>query len=663
MKQYLKYANIAAIALFTFGFVLFSSSLALTIIVITRGHVGKPAYAANGDIAWPAQDGGGASNGDNTGETAITASNVQNMAKLWEVATPHVADDAIVEQPNVVTPQGTMDLVFVNTTYGNLIAYNAWTGQKIWEADPSSANYNGQGTKSTPAIDPSGNYIYAYALDGYVHKYNIGTGAQVTGNGFPAQVTLLPNDTEKGSASLNIGGGYLYMMLSGNDGDYGHYVGHIVAINLSTGAKTVWNAECSNISQLLDANSSDSNYCPDDESGMWGRTGVKIDPVTGNIFAATGNGLYNANSGGHDWGDSLVELKPDLSQMIDSFTPTNYSTLDSADEDLGSTSPVLLPTQSSSNTPYMAVQGGKDRTVRLLNRANLSGQGGPGHTGGALQSLSISDEMHETPAEWTDPSGNAWVFVTDESADLYAYELVTTSGTSKLVQKYTENIGASTSPFIANGVMYIDGGDSVIALNPANGNILFDSGNIGVNIGSHWNSPVVVNGLLFTPDFNGNLVALYVPGVSEVSPTIPTSLRATAATSSSISLTWTGSTDPHGPGIAGYKLYRNGSAVATISGASTTSYTDTGLSGSTMYNYTVSAYDSNNVEGGQSTSLSAGTVGANIPGDLNQDGVVGIADLSILLSNYGTNHSIADINNDGTVNLTDLSLLLSHWGQ
>jgi outer membrane protein assembly factor BamB len=662
IKRKLKVINIVAVCLFAVSFVFFTTTLALTILVVTKGHSGQPVYAINGDIAWPAQDGGGASSGNNASETAITASNVHSLAKLWEIQAPNSTDDGIVEQPNVVTPQGTMDLVFVNTTYGNLVAYNAWTGAKIWEADPSSTNYNGQGTKSTPAIDPSGNYIYTYALDGYVHKYNIGTGTEVTGNGFPWQVTLLANNIEKGSASLNIGGGYLYMIISGNDGDYGHYVGHIATINLSTGVKTVWNAECSNITQLQDATSTDSNYCADDMSGMWARAGVKIDPVTGNIFAATGNGKYNASTGGLDWGDSIVELKPNLSQMIDSYTPTNYATLDSADLDLGSTGPVLLPTQASSNTPYMAVQGGKDNKIRLLNRANLSGQGGPGHTGGELQSLSISSEMHEQPAEWTDPSGNAWVFVTDESGDFYAYKLVTTGGTSSLVQQYTVNFGASSSPFVANGVVYLDG-SSIIAINPTTGAKLFDSSSIGVNISTHWNTPTVVNGLLFTPDSSGSLVALYVPGISVIPPTIPANLHATGATSSSISLAWSAASDPNGPGISGYKVYRNGVQVTSLSGASTTAYTDSGLSSGATYNYTISAYDSAGTEGGQSVSLTAGTSGSSIPGDLNHDGIVNITDLSIMLSNWGTTNAVADINSDGIVNITDLSILLSHWGQ
>ena len=53
-------------------------------------------------------------------------------------------------------------------------------------------------------------------------------------------------------------------------------------------------------------------------------------------------------------------------------------------------------------------------------------------------------------------------------------------------------------------------------------------------------------------------------------------------------------------------------------------------------------------------------------GDLNGDGTVGLADLQILLSNYGTlsgaGYEDGDLNGDGAVNLADLQLLLSFYG-
>lgn len=54
------------------------------------------------------------------------------------------------------------------------------------------------------------------------------------------------------------------------------------------------------------------------------------------------------------------------------------------------------------------------------------------------------------------------------------------------------------------------------------------------------------------------------------------------------------------------------------------------------------------------------------PVDLNCDGVVGVADLLVLLGEWGTcsdpNDCPADLNSDGDVNVSDLLTLLSNWG-
>jgi len=513
------------IILFGFSSALFLVTLASFIYLLHKNNLlPGTVHASTNYTSYRVFDGGVDDPGANYNESWLTTSNVSKLKVLWKANLPEVADNSVIEEAGVSTSSGYKNMVFVNTIKGNLIAYDALTGAKIWEKDPSSADFNGQGTKSSPAIDSSGNYIYAYAVDGYIHKYKVATGTEVTGGGFPAQVTRLPNDTEKGSASLNVANNYLYMTTSGNDGDYGHYVGHVVAINLSSGAKTVWNAECSNIAALLYTSGSD--YCSNTMSGIWARPGVKVDPVTGNVYVATGNGNYNANGGGYNWGDSIIELKSNLSSVVDSYTPTTYASLDSSDADLGSTAPVILPKQSSSNTPYMLVQAGKDHILRLLNRSNLSGAGGPRHTGGELQTITLSDEVHEQPAVWVDSSGVTWVFVTDDEGVLYAYKVTTTGGTSKLSQVYSESIGTSSSPFVANGIVYLDGG-SILAINAKTGDILFDSSSIGVSINQHWEAPTVVNGMVYTTDYSGHLYALYVSGVT------PTSAPTSSGSSSS----------------------------------------------------------------------------------------------------------------------------------
>ena len=70
-------------------------------------------------------------------------------------------------------------------------------------------------------------------------------------------------------------------------------------------------------------------------------------------------------------------------------------------------------------------------------------------------------------------------------------------------------------------------------------------------------------------------------------PTVPTGLQATAITSSGVTLSWAAATDS-GSGVAGYQIWRNGVQIATTT---LTSYSDSGLTASTSYSYTIKAYD------------------------------------------------------------------------
>ncbi|MBU1013347.1 MAG: hypothetical protein KKG99_10095, partial [Bacteroidetes bacterium] len=69
-------------------------------------------------------------------------------------------------------------------------------------------------------------------------------------------------------------------------------------------------------------------------------------------------------------------------------------------------------------------------------------------------------------------------------------------------------------------------------------------------------------------------------------PAEPTGLTATALSGTEIVLAWNATTD--NIAVAGYEIYRDGFLIQTVSG---TSYTDTGLSGETLYTYTVIAFD------------------------------------------------------------------------
>src|SRR3989475_506908 len=86
--------------------------------------------------------------------------------------------------------------------------------------------------------------------------------------------------------------------------------------------------------------------------------------------------------------------------------------------------------------------------------------------------------------------------------------------------------------------------------------------------------------------------------VAQTVPGIPTGLKATTASSSSIGLSWTAPPNNGGSAITGYKIERSvngGTTWSTIkvnTGSTATTYSDTGLSPSTTYTYRVSAINS-----------------------------------------------------------------------
>ncbi|MET7981752.1 cellulase family glycosylhydrolase [Streptomyces sp. NPDC005281] len=88
-------------------------------------------------------------------------------------------------------------------------------------------------------------------------------------------------------------------------------------------------------------------------------------------------------------------------------------------------------------------------------------------------------------------------------------------------------------------------------------------------------------------------------------PSVPTGLGVTGTTSSSVTLSWNASTDAGG--VAGYDIYRGTGMIGQATG---TTFTDTGLTAGTRYDYTVRARDTAGNISAASASVSATTTGS-----------------------------------------------------
>jgi outer membrane protein assembly factor BamB len=476
----------------------------LSTLAVVAGLISATLLPAQA-VDWPVFGFDPARSGFNSAETTLNVGNVHRLRERWQVSLGGVADSAPILLQRVRIGRAYVPMLFETTTSGVTLGIEATSGHIVWRFMTHGPNY----THSEPAADPSGKAIYVPGVDGKVHKISASKGREIHGPGFPARITRMPN-TEADESPLNVANGYLYATTSGYDGDGTPYDGHVVSVNLGDGKRTVFNSLCSDKHRLPGPNS-----CSEQRSGIWARGGAVVDPdssMNGRIYAATGNGKFDAVSGGNNYGDSVLSLSADLSSLLGSYTPTDYQQLQNGDVDLGSTSPAMLPAQSSSQTPLMLVQGGKDAVLKLLNRAALPG------VGNELQLVDLPAGLFSSPAIWTDASSNAWVLM-GFSYVVEAYRLQTNgSGVSQLVSVWQstpgQTNGEGTTPVVANGIVFVAFDGAIFALNALNGNVLWNSAAYGSakSIGPvHWQSPIVANGWVYCSDLNGNLTAFALP--------------------------------------------------------------------------------------------------------------------------------------------------------
>jgi hypothetical protein len=145
----------------------------------------------------------------------------------------------------------------------------------------------------------------------------------------------------------------------------------------------------------------------------------------------------------------------------------------------------------------MAVQGGKDARLHLLNLNRLNGtRGGAGpRKGGELSETSSpgGGEVLTAPAVWSN-HGRTYVFVADNSGT--AAYTVRTGGRPRLVTIW-QNGSAGTSPVLAGGLLYVydDQAGALKIYAPSTGRLLRSL----AAAAGHWSSPIVVGGRIILP--------------------------------------------------------------------------------------------------------------------------------------------------------------------
>jgi len=298
---------------------------------------------------------------------------------------------------NLAIPsKGTHNVVFVATEKDTVYAFDADASPcvQLWQTSLSPAGEQAVlanpdifsnditpyiGITGTPVIDPSSSTLTLYVVaktesiptnirpnpDYYQRLFALplATGQPIQPSGIeistPGSVSPLFNPLlENQRAALLLDNGTVYIAF-GSHHDLGNYRGWLLGYDASTLPL--------NPNMVFDVTPGGL------QGGIWQSGGGPSADANHNVFVATGNGSFDANLGANDYGDSFLRLNTAGGLSVaDYFSPCDQAALSTADQDLGSSAPVLLPDSAGSvSTLHLMMGGAKNGKLYVLNRDSL----------------------------------------------------------------------------------------------------------------------------------------------------------------------------------------------------------------------------------------------------------------------------------------------------
>lgn len=373
--------------------VVFVSFAALLSVVISNRQA---AHSAPSNSAVLTYKGDASRTGEYLNETNLTTSNV-NVAQFGKRMTYPTDGYAYAQPlyvPNVMLNGSVHNVVYVATAHDSVYAFdadNVGSTDPLWHTSfinpPAVTSVSSSfvgcgdlapeiGITGTPVIDANTQTIYLISdtneggkLVDRLHALDITTGQEKSGS--PIQISASVPGTGDGSVNgiipfkaahqhqrpgLLLQNGVVYAAW-GSYCDNGAWHGWVMGYNATT------------LQQVGVYNASVETKA----SAFWQSGAGLAADSNGNIYAMTGNGDFDLNTGGSDAGDSLLKLSTQNGiHVADSFTPFNQSCLNLNDGDLASGGVILLPPQSG-NVPNEIVGVAKEGRVYVFNRDNLGG--------------------------------------------------------------------------------------------------------------------------------------------------------------------------------------------------------------------------------------------------------------------------------------------------
>ena len=522
----------------------------LVVLVAVTGAVGEGNQAAAtttaGSVGVDA-DQGGTSWYPN--QTALTPQLVQG-GSFGQLFASHLQGD-IQAQP-LVEDGVLLVETEENWAYGldpatGTIEWSKYLGTPFDSASIGCSDLPSDGVTGTPVVDTSTNVeyftsdTYATGTSGpaayWMHALNVTTGQEQPG--FPVSISgTASNDSLQSFSAtyqlqrpgLLLMNGVVYAAF-GSHCDLPPTNGWVIGVTTGGAISTLWSSEAG-----IDTG--------DGLGGIWAPGALRSDGP-GQILLSTGNGYDptapaagNSDPEPGTLAEAVVRLtvQPDGSlETTDFFIPLDANALNQTDGDLGSGSPVILPsTFSTPKYPELAVEIGKEGYLYVLDAADLGGyEQGPDGGDAVLARLGPVQGVWGSPAVWGGNGGYLYVVTNGGSADgapgatdgkLLAWKFgVDGSGdpTFALVGTSTDAFGySSSSPVVTSsgttsgtGLLWVnwaDGPGSTTAQLRAYNPVPDAQGNLDLL----WSAPSGASVKLSEPGVAGNRV--YVGGYDGV---------------------------------------------------------------------------------------------------------------------------------------------------
>jgi hypothetical protein len=474
--------------------------------------------------------------GVNDREYALTTVNVNtnSFGKLFSC----FLDGAVYTQAlwvaNLKVHGSAHNAVFVGTEHDSLYAFDADadTCSRLWKADLIDANHGGGsgerpvsgilvgrgdgdllpeiGITGTPVIDPASAILYVVsksmnsaetAFYQRLHAIDLATGAEKPGSpidiaatypgiGDGGSLVTFNTRTEHQRAALALVNGVVYIAWGSHE-DRAPFYGWMMGYTYNGGT----------FKQSYVMNAGPNTR----EAGIW-MSGAAPAADSGNaLYVVTGNGGFDAPNKtppNNDYGNSLLKLSSNL-KVLQYFTPTNEQVNNATNNDFGAGGAAVLGNlPPGSPITHIAIAGGKDGSLYVLNRDSLGGFG----DAKAWQQISIGTEgdlndptpgvIFSVPALW-----NNYLYIAGAGGPLKAFRLDPSTARLSLVStatvptagfSYPGSTPSISSQGTRNGIVWIlDNGQYCTPASPACGPAVlhaYDATNVATEL---WNSSKV----------------------------------------------------------------------------------------------------------------------------------------------------------------------------